>query len=488
MLSRRATLTTSLAAAALPSAVAASPPTRRPNIVLVVIDDMRHDEYGAGGHAFLKTPHIDALAARGLDFRQAHVATPLCSPNRASILTGQYASRHGVTDNVDRSVLSRRLRNVAQQLQAGGYETAHIGKWHLGNDARPRPGYDHWISFEGQGRILDPPIFENGRLAPVKGYITDILTGRAVDFIRRPHERPFFLYLGHKAVHPDAIQRADASIDVEYGTRFIAAERYAGRYAGLPITRPAAALRAAESLAGKPVLRRALEFRATPEITGRFAPILDPGTSDETIRTRAEMMLSVDESVGALVAALRQTGQLDDTLVLFTSDNGYFFGEHGLSIERRLPYTPCARVPLIASWPGRTEPGRSDALVQSIDIAPTLLDAAGLGPDPEMQGLSITPLFRRPGVRLRDALLIEYVGEELPQPWTVDLGYKALRTRRHSFIHWLHFPREPELYDLEADPDEIVNVAASSAYRGVLNRMRARLREMEPATLGLQRS
>jgi N-acetylglucosamine-6-sulfatase len=484
-LSRRTAIQASLAASVYVGGRASAAPARQPNIVVVVVDDMRHDEYGAGGHPFLKTPAIDALAASGVDFREANVATPLCSPNRASILTGQYPSRHGVTDNVDRSLLSRRISNVAGMLQRGGYETAHVGKWHLGNEASPRPGYDHWVSFEGQGRIMDPPIWEDGGLRPMKGYVTDILTDRAVRFIRRPHAKPFFLYLGHKAIHPDAIQRNDASIDLEYGTKFIAAPAYAGRYATAVFPRAPSALRAAESLSTKPVLRRALDYRNSPAISRQFAPILDPGTSDETIRTRAEMMLSIDDSLGAVMAALRETGAADNTVVIFTSDNGYYFGEHGLSVERRLPYRDGARIPLILSDPRNPRRGRASALVQSLDIAPTLLELAGLPPDPEMQGRSLTPLLagRRPSIR--DALLIEYVGEELPQPWMVDMGYKAIRTPGFKFIHWLHFPREPELYDLAKDPHEIVNVAGEPAYRAQLGEMRAMLRSMEPQTLGL---
>jgi N-acetylglucosamine-6-sulfatase len=161
-----------------------------PNLVVIVVDDMRFDEYGAGGHPYLQTPHIDALRRSGASFGNAYHTTPLCSPNRACILTGQYTSRHGILDNTSRAHASHRLHTFARELQRGGYETAHIGKWHMGNDPTPRPGYDHWVSFEGQGRSIDPVLYEQGRLQEVPGYVTDLLTDRAVEFVARKRTRP----------------------------------------------------------------------------------------------------------------------------------------------------------------------------------------------------------------------------------------------------------------------------------------------------------
>ena len=184
----------------------AQAPDDRPNIVVVLVDDLRFDEFGAAGHPFLETPAIDRLAAEGATFTRAYHATPLCSPNRASLLTGQYASRHGILDNTSRSHASHRLALFPQELQRAGYRTGHVGKWHMGNDPTPRPGYDYWVSFAGQGRTTDPEIYEDGRSHVVEGYITDIFTDRAVDFIEDGGEQPFFVYIGHKAVHPEAVQ------------------------------------------------------------------------------------------------------------------------------------------------------------------------------------------------------------------------------------------------------------------------------------------
>src|SRR5262245_25510939 len=311
----------------------------RPNIVVIVVDDMRFDEYGAGGHPYLETPHVDALAASGATFTNAYHTTPLCSPNRACILTGQYASRHGIIDNTSRSYASHRLATFTRELQRAGYETAHIGKWHMGNDPTPRPGYDYWVSFAGQGEIIDPELFENGKLQRVPGYITDLLTDRAIKFATRARSKPFMLYIGHKAVHPQIVQRDDGSVDSSTNQGFVPAPRHRGRYAGKIFRRRANFGFSVQDRAGKPVLAAAIDAKHAPGIMQQFSPEdLDEQVSEATIQARAEMMLAVDEGLGRLRAALEEKGLYDDTLFVFMSDNGSFFGEHGLSIERRFPY------------------------------------------------------------------------------------------------------------------------------------------------------
>ena len=172
--------------------------TDRPNIVFIVVDDLRFDEFGAAGHPYLETPNIDRLATGGAMFKRAYHAVPLCSPNRASILTGQYPSGHGILDNVARNRASHQLKKFPRALQRAGYETAFVGKWHMGNDPTPRPGFDEWVCIPGQGRTTNPRLYEDGRIHEVEGYITDVFTDRAVTFIERERDRPFFLYIGHK--------------------------------------------------------------------------------------------------------------------------------------------------------------------------------------------------------------------------------------------------------------------------------------------------
>ncbi|MCC7463192.1 MAG: sulfatase-like hydrolase/transferase [Gammaproteobacteria bacterium] len=233
----------------------------RPNLVVIVVDDLRFDEYCAGGHPYLETPNVDALAASGATFTQAYHTTPLCSPSRACILTGEYSARHGIIDNTSRSYASHRLRTFAPVLQRAGYETAHIGKWHMGNDPTPRPGYDYWVSFPSQGRSRDPELYEDGRLGVVKGYARDLLTDRAIAFATRARSKPFLLFLAHKAVHPDIVQRDDGSVDPASDQGFIPADRHRGPCTGA-LERAAARTCAADRRASGAIAGEARPRRA----------------------------------------------------------------------------------------------------------------------------------------------------------------------------------------------------------------------------------
>ncbi len=348
---------------------------RRPNVIVVVVDDLRWDELGVAGHPFLETPNIDALAQEGAYFTNAFHSVPLCSPNRASILTGQYPSRHGVIDNVARNRLSHRLQTFPQALQDDGYETAFLGKWHMGNDPTPRPGFDYWVAIPGQGRTMNPELYEEGRIHEVPGYITDVLTDRAVSFIETVRDKPFFLYIGHKAIHPDAVQLDDGSVDLTVPRGYMPAPRHRGRYEDAEFPPRENVVPGPEALTGKPALQRALNMKYSPEIMEEFGEELDSGSSHETIVRRAEMLLAVDDGLGRIMETLEAQGILDETFVLFTSDNGFFYGEHNLSLERRLPYEESIRTPLIVRYPPVTEAGeRVEGLVASVDLAPTVLE------------------------------------------------------------------------------------------------------------------
>ncbi len=365
-----------------------------PNILMIVVDDLRFDEFAAGGHPYLETPNIDRLAKEGAMFTNAYHATPLCSPNRASILTGQYASRHGILDNTSRSEASHRLDLFPKDLQKAGYTTSHVGKWHMGNDPTPRPGYDHWVSFVGQGQAFDPTLYENGQLNQVKGYMTDIFTDRTIDFIKDADSKSFFAYIGHKAVHPASVQKDDGSIDLEKEREFLPAPRHVDRYADKTIERaPSYGFTEADQKQ-KPVLREIIEFKNSPEIQEAYAKVIDNGVSEKTVRNRAEMVLAIDEGLGRIITLLEETGKLDNTLILFTSDNGYFYGEHGLTTERRLPYQEAVRAPLLVRYPKLIKQGiKIDSYVSTIDFAPTMLELAGVKIPNHVQGRSLLPLL-----------------------------------------------------------------------------------------------
>jgi arylsulfatase A-like enzyme len=453
-----------------------------PDLIVVLIDDLRFDECGITGHPFLRTPHIDRLGREGAVFTSAFHTTPLCSPNRACILTGQYASRHGIIDNVARDLASHRLPNVHLALQALGYETAHVGKWHMGNDASPRPGYDHWVSFPGQGKLVDPELWEDGALRPVRGYMTDLLNERALAFVQRPRRRPYALFLAHKAVHPDIIQRSDGRMDASWIGGYVLPERHRDLYRdGVYPPRPS--VRPLEEVArDKPALRALFAERARPASQAILAR-MDAGTPEE-IRKRAAMMASVDEGVGQLLEALERAGRLDETCIVFLGDNGFFFGEHGLTVERRFAYEEGIRTPFLVRYPPRLRPGTTvDAMILALDVAPTLIELAGGRPGPHVQGRSLLPLFEGRPPDWRRSFLVEYYSEGA-WPWLVGMGYRAVRTERHKYIHWTH-QEAAELYDLATDPYEMTNLAGAPGHAALQAELHAELRRLTADAFGL---
>jgi arylsulfatase A-like enzyme len=465
---------------------------RKPNFLVILVDDLRFDEFGAGGHPYMKTPHIDRIAREGALFERAFHTTPICSPNRASILTGQYASRHGIIDNVARDLASYRIPNYHLELQRLGYETAHIGKWHMGNSGKPRPGYDFWVAYDGHGRLNDPVLNEHGAYVQRKGYITDIMNGMAVDFVKGKHNKPWSLWFAHKAVHPDAEQAADGTFKMD---GYVAAERHKDLYRGCVFPKKPNMLPPEEVVKQKPAWAEAIELRKRPE-SRELLDAIHSGEQEE-IRLRAAMMAAVDEGVGMIFDALEQTGQLDETVILFLGDNGYFFGEHCIGPERRFAYEEGIRSPFLVRYPRRVKAGsRVKDLVLCQDIAPTLLQLAGGKPGAHIQGRSLAPLLAGgkiksgrggKGADWRKSFLIEYWAENA-YPWLVSMTYKAVRTDRHKYIHWVNRGRDgelDELYDLERDPYEVLNVIGRPAYRQVRERLRRELRRLMAEASGL---
>jgi len=455
----------------------------KPNLIVILIDDLRFDETGASGHPYLKTPNIDRLANEGAKFANAFHTTPLCSPNRASILTGQYASRHGIIDNVGRDALSHRLANYHLELKRLGYETAHIGKWHMGNDASPRPGYDTWISFRGQGMITDPVFWENGGEHKLRGYVTDLLNERAVEFVGRKRRHPFALFFAHKAVHPDVQQKQDGSIDASTMQGYVLPERHRDLYRGCTYPMRPSVLPLEQVLGQKPAWRELFALREDPG-NRPFLDALHVGTQEE-IRERAAMMASVDEGVGALLDALERAGTLDNTAIVLLGDNGFFFGEHGLGAERRFAYEEGIRTAFFMRYPRRIAPGASfGQMVLATDIAPTMIELAGGKPGPHIQGRSLVPLLKGRARKWRQSFLVEYFNESA-WPWIVGMSYKAVRTERHKLIHWVHKEGVDELYDLERDPYEITNRIADRDYADTAVRLRRELRKLVADSVGL---
>lgn len=444
-----------------------------PNVVVILVDDLRWDDIGAAGHPFVQTPAIDRLAREGSRFLNAFATTPLCSPSRAAILTGQYVHTNGIVDNTARDSASHRLNTFAMPLMNAGYATGFFGKWHMGNDDTRRPGWTHWVAMKGQGEAIDPNLNVDGERLVAKGYVTDVLTDYVVNFIRRSRQKPFMVFLAHKALHPNVQQRDDGSVAQlqNQSGGFVPADRHRGRYAASVVPRRQNAL---VPVTGKPALQR--------EIPG--LPPLSPatGTPDRDVRDRLEMLLAVDESLARIDSLLRELGELDNTVVILTSDHGYFYGEHGLNEERRLAYEETIRIPLIVRYPRlpRAVPSPGQ-MTQTIDLAPTILALAGVKDTVRRHGASLLPVLDGSATSWRSSVLVEYYTDQV-FPRTLTMGYQAVRTDQHKYIHYLELQGMDELYDLQADPFELNNLMGTDEGRRLLPALESELSRLQRET------
>ncbi|HEY8549269.1 MAG TPA: sulfatase [Vicinamibacterales bacterium] len=433
-------------------------------IVFILADDHRYDAMGFMGHPFLETPAMDRLARGGVHLRNAFVTTALCSPSRATILTGRYAHQHRVVDN--NNPVPEGTIFFPQYLQQAGYDTAMIGKWHMGGESDdPQPGFDHWVSFRGQGTYLPSKngLNVNGRRVPQRGYITDELTDYAIEWLKaRPDDKPFFLYLSHKGVHAE----------------FIPAERHKGRYAKAPVKPPESQTFPPELEAKRPMWVRN-QRNSWHGVDFPYHSTLDVA---EYYRRYAETLLAVDESIGRVLDYLRERGWLESTLVVYMGDNGFAFGEHGL-IDKRTAYEESMRVPMLMHCPELFGGGRTvEQVVANLDVAPTLLAAAGLKAPPQMVGLDMLPLAQGRQVPWRDALLYEYYWERnFPQTPTIF----ALREDRYKFIRYHGLWDVDELFDLQTDPLEMRNLIAEPEHAERARAMSARMFRMLEETDGM---
>lgn len=443
----------------------------RPNFVFVLVDDLRWDALSCAGHPFVKTPNIDRIATSGVRFTNAFVTLSLCAPSRAAFLTGVYNHLNGIPTNEGQELDPSKFTTYPQLLQKAGYETAHIGKWHQGPTNAPRPGFDYWLSFKGQGVYIDPQLNENGREYKAQGYMTDLLTQAAVDFLKRPRNKPFSLCLWHKAVHGP----------------FTPAERHKGLYADAKMPEPESFR---DTFEGKPAWQRVLAVRGDqpanaqgPNAADRPAPAsIPPGKWDPHQEGRIDYfrtLAAVDESVGRVLATLKETGQLDNTVIIFAGDNGFFHGEHRRG-DKRLAYDESLRIPLLMCGPGVAKPGSArDQIILNIDMAPTILDMAGVKPAPKTQGQSFRAILAGEETEWRKAFLFEYFKEGwLPRIPTL----VGVRTTDWKYVTYPTIKDLDELYDLKKDPNEMKNLAADPAAKEQLEKMKAELERLKKAT------
>ena len=448
---------------------AQSPRTGRPNIIYIMSDDHAAHAIGAYGSRVNQTPHLDRLAREGALLTSVFATNSICTPSRAAILTGQYSHLNGVTmfNRFDSSRMT-----VARLLQQGGYYTGIIGKWHLGSDP---VGFDRWEILPGQGVYRDPLFYTaTGEKTYTGRYVTDVITDLSLAFLEnRPRDRPFFLMMHHKAPHrPWEPSDAHAA---EFAARWIPEpvtfwDSYATRTDALHENRQ----RVAADLTN-----RDLKLTPPPGLVGQdltnwraikpdSVTVLREGksvtlTGEALVRWKYQRYMqdylatvqSVDDSVGRVLAFLDKAGLAKNTLVVYTSDQGFFLGDHGL-FDKRFMYEESIRMPFLARWPAAIKPGtRSDAMALNIDFAPTLLDVAGLPRSAEMQGRSLLSGLRgRAPADWRTSMYYRYYHD--PGDHNTRAHY-GVRTRTHKLVYfWTK--DQWELFDLINDPRELHNL------------------------------
>lgn len=428
----------------------------RPDIVFILLDDLRWDALSYLDHPYVETPNIDKLREQGAHMANAFVTTSICCPSRATFLTGTYASRHGVIDNETSEYDPKQTPPLTKYLQEVGYQTAMIGKWHMGYSGHPRPHFDEWLSFDGQGKYNDPEfIYTDGTREKVKGYTTDLLTDRAIDFIQRQNTgEPFFLMLSHKAVHEP----------------FQPAPRHKNAF-GAKTTDPEP-VSWNDTFEGKPDWQRRQRVRdvrwdwrsrdlETEDLPDRIA--LEPWKQRNKYVKQLRCLAAVDDGVGRVIESLRKRGNLDNTLIVFTSDNGYFHMEHR-RWDKRLAYEESMRIPMVVVFPKKIEAGSTvSKMVTNVDFAPTVLQYAGLPVPEQMQGQSMRPLFEGTAKKWREHVFYEY--------WT-DLVHaiptmRAVRGERYKLVQYPMIDDLDELYDLKRDPHEMLNLAEDPGHAKV---------------------
>jgi arylsulfatase A-like enzyme len=439
--------------AMLSSVVVAAESAPRPNVVFIYADDMRWDALGVvqreqGERArfpWLQTPSLDRLAEQGVRFRQSFVVNSLCSPGRACVMTSRYSHLNGIIGNG--IPLPMDTVTVATRLKEAGYTTGYCGKWHM-DGQRERPGYDFSASFVGQGRYFDCPILLNGKETPTTGWIDDVSTDHAIQFVEKhTSEKPFFLWLGFKSPHGP---RGGANLP----------ERVRDLYSD-------------ESSREVPNLNsRAIYATVGAEAKQRAKP-----ATNDSHRDYMRHITAIDQCIGRLIAALDKSPHAQRTIVIVTSDNGYYLGEHGLG-DKRSAYDESLRVPLLVRMPGEHATGGSvqDAMVLNLDYGPTILDFAAAPALPDAQGRSMRPLLEgKSPADWRTHFLYEYFQERNFNAPTV----LALRTTTHKLITYPAHDEWTEVFDLTKDPFEIRNLVGNSE---LLTELRSKLDEQLKAT------
>ncbi len=447
LLSRRQVLTGAAAAPFIQTSRAAG---KRPNFLFLLTDDQSYASTSLTGSPFMKTPNMDRIGREGALFTNGFVAMSLCAPSRACFLTGLYPHKNGIIGN--QTKWNQEMQTLPTVLHANGYRTAHIGKFHMDGDGRVQPGYDYWAAQVGQGQYVNPRKNVNGKMTDLQGYDTNIVTDQAIEFMRANRSQPFCTWIGYKACHGP----------------FTPAPGHENDFANLPFQPPASFFVDDE---GKPT--RVRNKSQNPDQPGARAmkkgkkaqKKAQAGAAPDSIAAWSERernyyrcLMGADDNFGRLFAFLEQEKLMDDTIIFFSGDNGFFHGEHGLHGKME-PYEEALRVPMMVRYPRLIPAGQQcDAFVSNVDMAPSILDLCGVKAPKPMQGQSWRPLVTgQKSAPRRDSFVYTMHGGDAAHP-----TLKALRTDRYKLVLNLNPKDKTELYDLQNDPREMKNLADGS--------------------------
>ncbi|HVE39055.1 MAG TPA: sulfatase [Planctomycetota bacterium] len=437
----------------VPFASAEQDKPSRPNFVIMMCDDQRWDAMSLAGNTVLKTPNMDRIGREGIVFRNAFVTNSLCGPSRATILTGTYSHTNGMIDNRPKTEIRPDAPWMPDLLRASGYEVAFCGKSHQKNALRERT-WDYYFGYKGQGRYKDPIIAEgtDGKDTVYPGWMDDVVTDKAVAWLKGRKEKPFCLFLFFKACHRSwdrPARLADLYKDVSVPKNALWDDKGDGK------------------------------SKAFLDADNRIGGFKDVADYQAFMKDYYATLVGADENIGRVLETLTSMGKLDDTLLLHTGDNGFFLGEWQ-RFDKRFMHEVSIRVPMVVRYPKRIKPGSvSDRMVLNLDIAPTLLDLAGVPIPKELQGRSWVPLFKDPQAEFRKDWLYEYY--EYPDSHKVR-PHRGVRTEQWKLMHFYQDPEEFELYDLEKDPWEKENLYGKAEHADRVKQLKQRLDELRKET------
>lgn len=463
---------------------ACSRETVRPNILFIMTDDHAAGHIGCYGNRLVRTPNIDRLAREGTRFTNAFVTNSLCAPSRATVLTGCYSHIHGIRGNSEMKGqvenINTSLTTYPEALKQAGYRTGIVGKWHLSHDPK---GFDVWRILPGQGLYFDPEFIENGVKKRYLGYATDITTDFALEFLRQRNGKPWCLVYQHKAPHRP----------------FLPPPRFAHIYDNIEIPLPPTF---DDNFETRRVAGEAEDMRFDVSIAGDYKDLpqgLDAAAKKRWLYQRFVKdyygaIAAVDENLGKVFSELESSGQLDRTLIIYTSDNGFFVGDHGW-YDKRFMYEPSLRVPLLVRAPGGKARQETASMAMNIDIAPTILDYAGVARPASMQGQSLKPILEgKPPSDWRQSVYYSYyenswqlAGKGLDARSDPSFQFftphrigphRGVRTATHKLIHYYAEGDVWELFDLTADPNELRNLYGTAGAESLTAGLKAELERL----------